>query len=66
MYLYFTDLDFQWTMQGGLKMLSIRVDSMESTRIVSLLLIRHAGNRFARDATPCKSSRVVKCHIRID
>ena len=35
MYLYFTDLDFQWTMQGGLKMLSIRVNSIESTQIVS-------------------------------
>ena len=32
---YFTDLDFRWAMQGGLKMLSIRLDSMESTRIVS-------------------------------
>ena len=31
----FTDLDFQWAIQGGLKMLSIRVDSIESTRIVS-------------------------------
>ena len=49
MYLYFTDLDFRWTMQGGLKMLSIR----------------HAGSRFARGATPCESSRVVKCLIRI-
>ena len=35
MYRYFMDLDFQWAMQGGLKMLSIRVDSIESTRIVS-------------------------------
>ena len=35
MYRYFTDLDFRWAMQGGLKMLSIRVDSTESTRIVS-------------------------------
>ena len=35
MYHYFTDLDFRWTMQGGLKMLSIRVDWIESTRIVS-------------------------------
>ena len=35
MYRYFTDLDFRWAMQGGLKMLSIRVDAIESTRIVS-------------------------------
>ena len=35
MYLYFTDFDFRWTMKGGLKMLSIRLDSIESTRIVS-------------------------------
>ena len=33
MYRYLTDLDFRWAMQGGLKMLSIRV--VESTRIVS-------------------------------
>ena len=32
---YFTDLDFRWALQGGLKMLSIRLDSIESTRIVS-------------------------------
>ena len=36
MYRYFTDLDFRWAMQGGLKMLSIRVDSIESTRIVRI------------------------------
>ena len=35
MYHYFTDLDFRWTMQGWLKMLSIRVHWIESTRIVS-------------------------------
>ena len=35
MYLYFTDFDFRWTMHGGLKMLSIRLNSIESTRIVS-------------------------------
>ena len=35
MYHYFTDLDLRWTMQGGLKMLSIRLDSTESTQIVS-------------------------------
>ena len=35
LYRYFTDLDFRWAMQGGLKMLSIRIDSIELTRIVS-------------------------------
>ena len=35
MHRYFTDLGFRWAMQGGLKMLSIRVVSIESTRIVS-------------------------------
>ena len=35
MCLYFMDFDFRWTMQGGLKMLSIRLDSIESTRIVT-------------------------------
>ena len=34
MYRYFTDLDFWWAIQGGLKMLSIRLNSIESTRIV--------------------------------
>ena len=29
MYRYFMDLDFRWAMQGGLKMLSIRDDSLE-------------------------------------
>ena len=35
MYHYFTDLDFRWAMQGGFKILSTQVDSIESTRIVS-------------------------------
>ena len=35
MYRYFTDLDFRWANTGWLKMLSIRVDSIESTGIVS-------------------------------
>ena len=39
MYRYFTDLDFWWAMQGGLKCWH------ES---FPLLLIRHAGSRFAR------------------
>ena len=38
MYRYFTDLDFRWAMQGGLKMLSIRLDSIEWTRIVPLVV----------------------------
>ena len=45
MYHYFTDLDFRWAMQGGLKMLSIRSNRHES---VPLLSIRDAGSRFAR------------------
>ena len=106
------DLDFE----GGLKMVSIRVNSIKSTRIVRidrslwsrfkneedscivisqiltfgglyrvgwkccrfesiwsnqhksfpLLLICHVGSRFARNSTPCESSRVVKCLIRIE
>ena len=35
MYCYFKDLDFRWAIQGGLKMLLIRVDSIESTQIIS-------------------------------
>ena len=35
MYRYFTDLDFRWAMQDVLKMLLIRLDSIESTQIVS-------------------------------
>ena len=31
----FMYLDFRWTMQGGLKMLSIRLDLIESARIIS-------------------------------
>ena len=38
MYLYFTELDFRWTMQGGLKMLSIRLDSMVAKSQVHALL----------------------------
>ena len=38
MYRYFTDLDFRWAIQGGLQMLSIRFDSIESTQIVSPVL----------------------------
>ena len=51
---YFTDLDFWWAMEGGLKMLLIRLDSIRdsirSNRHESfpLLSIRHAGSRFAR------------------
>ena len=50
-------------MHGGLKILPIRRDSIESC---PLLLIRHAGSRFARDATPCELSRVVKCLTQIE
>ena len=39
---YFTDLDFWWAMQGGVKMLSNRHESF------LLLSIHHAGSRFAR------------------
>ena len=35
MYHYFTDLDFRWAMQGGLKMVLIRSNRVESTRIIS-------------------------------
>ena len=35
MYRYFTDLDFRWAMLDWLKMLSIRINSIKSTRIVS-------------------------------
>ena len=38
MYRYFTDLDFRWAIQGGSKMLSIWVDSIESTQIVSSIV----------------------------
>ena len=74
MYCYFTDLDFWWAMQGGLKMLSIRLDSIESTRIVSpvvdsscwkLICETRAPCESSRDVT-CESSRIVKCFRRID
>ena len=43
-------------------MLSIRVDSIEPTRIVFLLSIRCAGSRFAR----CDSVRIeLRCNVRI-
>ena len=38
MYRYFTDLSFRWAMQGGLKTLSIRLDSIESIQIISLFV----------------------------
>ena len=51
MYRYFTDLDFWWAMQGGLKCWH------ES---FPLLLIRHAGSRFARrDSVRIESNRKV-------
>ena len=74
MYSYFTDLDFQWAMQGGLKMLSIRLDSIESTRIVSPVVDSSCQKSIcktralyesSRDVT-CKSSRIIKCFRRVD
>ena len=45
-----------------------RFDSILSNRHESfpLLSIRHPGSRFARDTTPCESSRVVKYLRQID
>ena len=55
MYRYFTDLDFRWVIQGGLKMLSIRSNRHESFLLLS---IRHAGSRFARrDSVRIESNR---------
>ena len=57
MYRYFTDLNFRWAMQGGLKMLSNRHESFP------LLSIRHAGSRFAR----CDSVRIeLRRNVRIE
>ena len=57
MYRYFTDLDFWWAMQGGLKMLSIRLNRHES---FPLLSIHHVGSRFARrDSMRTESRRSV-------
>ena len=54
MYRYFTDLDFRWAMQGGLKM-SIRWNRHKS---FPLLSIRHTGSRFARrDSVRIESRR---------
>ena len=61
MCLYFTDFDFRWTMQGGLKMLSIRLIGANQHESLPLLSICHAGSRFARDTTRCELSQVVKC-----
>ena len=58
MHRYFTDLDFRWAMQGGLKMLSIRSNRHES---FPLLSIRHTGSRFARrDTVRIESRRNVR------
>ena len=70
----FTDLDFRWAMQGGLKMLSIRLDSIESTRIVSPVVDSSCRKSICETRAPCessrdvtcKSSRIVKCFRRID
>ena len=67
MYRYFTDLDFRWAIQGGLKMLSIRSNRHES---FPLLSIRHTGSRFPRrDSVRIelrRNVRIVKCLRRID
>ena len=72
MYRYFTDLDFRWAMQGGLKMLSIRVDRIDTNRFPCCRFVIPEVD--LRDATPCESSRdvtressrIVKCLRRID
>ena len=66
MYRYFTDLDFRWAMQGGLKMLSIRLDSIESTRIVSPVVDSSCRKSICETRAPCESSRIVKCFRRVD
>ena len=60
-------------MQGGLKMLSIQLDSIESSRIVSpcvrLVSIRYTGSRFARDkkySIPAVYGRLKILSIRLD
>ena len=45
MYRYFTNLDFSWAMQGGLKMLLIQLNRHKS---FPLLSIHHAGSQIAR------------------
>ena len=58
MYGYFTDLDFRWATQGGLKMLSIRLDSIKSTQIVSPVVNSSCRSRFARrDSVQIESRR---------
>ena len=60
MCLYFTDFDFRWTMQGGLKMLSIRLDLIESTRIVTLVVDLSCWESICvRHSVRIKSSRKV-------
>ena len=58
MYRYFADLDFRWAMQGGLKMLSIQVDSIESSRIVSPVL--DLSHRKSICETRLRANRVEK------
>ena len=54
---HFTDLDFRWAMQGGLKMLLNRHESFP------LLSIRHAESRFVRrDSMQIK----LRCSMRIE
>ena len=60
MHPYFTDLGFRWAMQGGLS----RFDRIDTSRFpCSRFVMPEVG---LRDATPCESSRIVKCLRRID
>ena len=60
MYRYFTDLDFRWAIQGGLK--CCRFKSIRHKSFL-LLSIRYAGSRFARhDSVRIK----LRCNMRIE
>ena len=61
MYHYCTDLDFRLTMQGGLKILSIRLDSIGSTRIVSPVVDSSCRKSICarRDSVRIEASRKV-------
>ena len=53
MYCYFTDLVFRWAMQGGLKILSIRLDSVDLQSLLSVCCL------FVLDQkSPCKVWKV--------
>ena len=58
MYHYFTNLDFRWAMQGGLKMLLIQLNRHKS---FPLLSIHHGGSQIARgDSMQIESRRNVR------